>query len=125
MEKLSKIAQDIINSKLSDLDTIRQIEKIEPESILRNTREPKLFSTTPTIEQIEIYAADLEKYKIDKAYDLSIKKQVQEFKFQKNKILEQFVIDQSGLNDIPEQYRDKAMAYAVKGLGNDWYNVSL
>ena len=125
METLRNKANAIISSQISEHQTIREIENIECEYELIKSRQPRLLSTKPTIDEITAYKLALEKYETDKKYDDSIKEKIREFYNEKNRILKQYVIDQSGLDNIPKEYREKTMAYVSSEIGNDWYCVLL
>lgn len=75
-------------------------------------REPRLKSTTPTEEELSKFLAEKEEYqKLLKEYNVNN----DFYKSESSRlyaILEDKVREDSGLNDIPEQYRDKVFRYA-------------
>lgn len=76
--------------------------------------EPKLKNLKPTGEEIseflaknEIYKKDLEEYKTKDNFYKQESRRLYD-------LLEEKIKEDSGLNDIPEQYRDKVYSYAYR-----------
>jgi hypothetical protein len=87
-------------------------------------KEPLLKSLKPTEEEVSNFLAEKEKYKTD----LEDYKTKDEFYRKESSrlysLLEYKIKEDSGLNNIPEQYRDKVYSYAYQqGHGSGYGEV--
>ncbi len=83
--------------------------------------EPKLRNVTPTEEELSIFLAEKEEYqKLSKEYETN-----NDFYESESKrlydILDDIIREDSGLNGIPEQYRDKVYSYAYENGHSSGY----
>lgn len=77
-------------------------------------REPLLNSNKPTKEDIDSYTTKLELYSTDLA---GFKTKNEFYKSENSRLyslLEDLIKEESGLNEIPEQYRAKVYSYAYQ-----------
>lgn len=85
-----------------------------------------LLSVIHTSDDVGIYQKNLQHY--EKAYEEYKKEKESWVTNQRviNKIIEQYIKDQSGIDSIPEQYRDKLYSKAYEdGHSNGYYEVYL
>ena len=77
-------------------------------------KEPLLINNKPTKEDIEDYTKKVEQYNIDLA-EYKIENEIYESESRRLwDLLEEKIKEDSGLNTIPEQYRDKVYSYAYQ-----------
>ena len=87
----------------------------------RKPKFPKLLSTSPSIQEIESYKQDMSSYEID------LEKYVQDKIVYDNisntivSLKEEIIREESGLNKIPEQYRDKVYDVAYRSGHSSGY----
>lgn len=77
-----------------------------------------------TSSDVAVYANELIKYETElKAYEENLGKyQIERYRL--NDLIEKFIREESGLNYIPVQYRDKVYSYAYsEGHSNGYYEV--
>lgn len=77
-------------------------------------RQPILISNKPTKENIDNYTSKVEKYNLDLA---EYKTKNDFYRTESSRLwnlLEAKIKEDSGLNDIPEQYRSKVYSYAYE-----------
>lgn len=97
---------------MSVYDAEKEIREYLSNLYTSQPKKPTLKNNTPTAEELSTYIEQ------SKKYDLVL----EEFKTKKDlyeseglrlySLLEEKIKDYSGLNDIPEQYRDKVYRYA-------------
>ncbi len=87
-------------------------------------KKPILLSRTPTQDNIEKYTKGVEQYELE-LNEYRIKNSVfKEESARLYSLLVEKVKEDSGLNDIPEQYRDKVYSYAYEqGHGSGYSEV--
>jgi len=109
---------------LSVYEAEKQIKNYLRTFQVSKPKEPLLASNKPTKENIDDYAKKLEqynldlvKYKIENDFFKSEYKRLYE-------LLEDLIKENSGLNNIPEQYRSKVYQYACQqGHGSGYGEV--
>lgn len=116
--------------KKEDLEQLSVYEAEERIKTYLNTiyvhkpKEPSLKSLKPTEEDMDLFLAEKEKYKTEleeyKIKNTFYGEEIMRLYF----LLEEMIKDDSGLNDIPEQYRDKLYNYAwEKGHSSGYSEV--
>lgn len=87
-------------------------------------KEPLLISNKPTKEDIDTYTKKVEQYNTDLA-EYKIKDRIYETESRRLwNLLEEKIKEESGLNTIHEQYRDKVYSYAYQqGHGSGYSEV--
>ena len=109
---------------LSIYEAESKIREYLRELYVSKPKEPSLKSLKPTEEDMTLFLSEKEKYKID----------LEEYKIKNTfygdesmklySLLEEKIKDDSGLNSIPEQYRDKVYSYAYQqGHGSGYGEV--
>ena len=109
---------------LSIYEAESKIREYLRELYVSKPKEPSLKSLKPTQEDMTLFLSEKEKYKID----------LEEYKIKNTfygdesmklySLLEEKIKDDSGLNSIPEQYRDKVYSYAYEqGHGSGYGEV--
>ncbi len=109
---------------LSIYEAESKIREYLRELYVSKPKEPSLKSLKPTEEDMTLFLSEKEKYKID----------LEEYKIKNTfygdesmrlyPLLEEKIKDDSGLNSIPEQYRDKVYSYAYEqGRGSGYGEV--
>lgn len=77
-----------------------------------HTSKPVRLSVIHTPEEAATYAKNLQDYQ-QKVIEINdINREIEKTNEEIVSIVERFIIDASGLNSIPEQYRDKVYSYA-------------
>ena len=109
---------------LSIYEAESKIREYLRELYVSKPKEPSLKSLKPTEEDMTLFLSEKERYKID----------LEEYKIKNTfygdesmklySLLEEKIKDDSGLNYIPEQYRDKVYSYAYQqGHGSGYGEV--
>lgn len=109
---------------LSIYEAESKIREYLRELYVSKPKEPSLKSLKPTEEDMTLFLSEKEKYKID----------LEEYKIKNTfygdesmrlySLLKEKIKDDSGLNSIPEQYRDKVYSYAYEqGHGSGYGEV--
>lgn len=97
---------------LSVYEAEKRIKTHLNELYVSKPREPRLKSTTPTEEELSSFLAEKEEYKkLLEEYNININFYELESK-RLYDILDDIIREDSGLNDIPEEYRNKVYRYA-------------
>jgi hypothetical protein len=109
---------------LSIYEAESKIREYLRELYVSKPKEPLLKSLKPTEEEVSNFLAEKEKYKTD----LEDYKTKDEFYRKESSrlysLLEYKIKEDSGLNNIPEQYRDKVYSYAYQqGHGSGYGEV--
>jgi hypothetical protein len=109
---------------LSVYEAERQIREYLDTLYVNKPKEPLLITNKPTKEEIEDYAKKVEQYHLDSA---EYKDKNDLYKIESRRLwdlLEEMLKEDSGLNNIPEQYRDKVYYYAYRqGHGSGYSEV--
>lgn len=97
---------------LSVYEAEKRIKTYLNDLYVHRPKEPRLKSVTPTEEELSSFLAEKEEYqKLLREYETN-----NDFYKSESKrlydILDDIIREDSGLNDIPEQYRDKVYSYA-------------
>lgn len=97
---------------LSVYEAEKQIREYLHDLFVSKPREPLLVNNKPTKEDIDIYTTLVEQYSLDLA-EFKTKDELHKSESSRLwKLLEDLIKEDSGLNNIPEQYRDKVYSYA-------------
>lgn len=92
----------------------KQIREYLRELYVNKPREPLLINNKPTKKDIDNYSKEVEQYTLDLA-EYKTKKEL--YTTESNRLwnlLEDKIKEDSGLNEIPEQYRVKVYSYAYQ-----------
>lgn len=97
---------------LSIYEAEKQIKEYLSPLFVSKPVQPKLKSQTPTEEELKVYKTQI------REYEVALDKYKTEDAFYRKEgsrlfdLLEEKIKEDSGLNDIPEQYRNKVYSYA-------------
>jgi hypothetical protein len=108
---------------LSVYEAEKQIREYLDTLYVRKPKEPLLITNKPTKEEIENYAKKVEQYNLDSAV---YKDKNDLYKAESRRLwdlLEEKLKEDSGLNNIPEQYRDNVLYYAQQQGHGSSYSV--
>ncbi len=112
IEQLNTRFEEICGDKeltlYSKLDLLRQLSN----GYVDLPTKPMLKSLTPTDVDMLQYAQDLIQYDIDLPIATQASRERNEFNRDVQSEMKCIICDESGLNDIPEQYRDKVYSKA-------------
>lgn len=107
----------------SVIDALADYKKIEYK---RKPSKPFLKSTKPTEAEIGTYTAELSMYNDDLEKYNENEKLYRKENSNRTAAIEDFIKEESGLNTIPEQYRNKVYSYAYDDAhSNGYYEVYL
>jgi hypothetical protein len=99
---------------LSAYEAEKQIRDYLRELYVNKPRAPLLMNNKPTKEAVERYTIAVEQYTLDLAEYKTKDEVYRAESLRLWNLLENKIKEDSGLNDIPEQYRDKVYSYAYQ-----------
>ena len=116
MNRISKLTKQGIDLTIA-IDSIQAINKLP-----KRPQEPKLNTTTPTKEQMELYQTLSDNYPslVEKYL-----KEKEEYRIENNKIqdeIKEAIFEDTGLGYIPKQYQEKIWSFAWNEKHSGGYN---
>ena len=106
-----KEIKEIIESDRSIKEKIDKLYALKKVTSKLPTK-PRLKSTTPDADEIKAYGKAMIQYELDHVKATELILQQKQFNGKIEVALDELIRDESGLNDIPEQYRDKVYSKA-------------